>query len=365
MLFYPENYTKSKEELFGFINKLSEQNYILKQDRHPIHEHGFIDMISIKKKPDTTRKIVFTIGLHGIEGYVGHACLMVFLKDYLVKLAEDIEIIIFHPVNPYGMKNYKRTNEHNVDLNRNFSQNNFSSTNKGYDKAISFFEPKKLRNRFFANFKYYYSVVDIIRRFGVSAMKEATLLGQKVHERGLYYSGTEYELSTEILLNYIPNILSNATQIIWLDLHTGYGPRYQMSVVNSVKESESPQSMSMHIHYPLVVGLTKEAFYEIDGDLVEMIYHQNNQLSSPTNLYATCLEFGTLGDALLKSIASLKAMVFENSCRYIPQSKAMIKYVGKLMREQYMPSSKRWREKAEFDFKQFLDGILAYKKYLK
>ena len=59
--------------------------------------------------------------------------------------------------------------------------------------------------------------------------------------------------------------------------------------------------------------INADDFYEIDGDMIEMIYRINEKSSNPANLYATCFEFGTLGDSTLNTIESLKAILFENS----------------------------------------------------
>ena len=152
---------------------------------------------------------------------------------------------------------------------------------------------------------------------------------------------------------------------MWIDLHTGYGPRYQMSIVNSKYEKESTKDMITNINYPLILGLNADDFYEIDGDMIEMIYRINEESSSPTNLYATCFEFGTLGDSTLNTIESLKAIMFENSNFFKEQSKRFNTYSQKLIKEQFLPSSIEWKKKSHADFKRAIEGILTYKKLIK
>jgi len=153
-------------------------------------------------------------------------------------------------------------------------------------------------------------------------------------------------------------------QIIWLDLHTGYGPRFEMSIVNSKQEKENNVEFSKHIDYPRVLGLNADDFYEIDGDMIEMIYAINQKRDKPIELYATCFEFGTLGESILKSIKSLKSMLFDNSAYFIPQPPKFKVYTSKLIKEQFMPSELEWRTKAYSDFKRSLTGILKYKKVI-
>lgn len=361
MLQYPKNYQESKTELKSWIQSLKKAGVKVDTKSFPIEGELVIDKVTIKSKKQPTKRLVLTLGLHGIEGYVGHACLKVFLNEFLGKLSPETETVIYHPLNPYGMSKFRRTNENNVDLNRNFSQHQFSADNIGYQKAKSFFEPRKLRGHLLSNLGYYGRVLKVIAKYGVSSMKEATLMGQKIQKEGLYYSAQEFQKSTQVMISEIPKLLDGVGEVVWVDLHTGYGPRYQMSVVNSVREAKTPKEVSEAIQYPLVLGLNKEDFYEIDGDMIEWIYVENNKREKPIQLYATCFEFGTLGDSTLNSIESLKAMVFENSDRFHPQSKSFSRYANRLMREQYLPSSIKWKEKAEQDFHQAFGGILRYK----
>ena len=64
--------------------------------------------------------IVHSSGTHGIEGYAGSAIQLALLE--LFTSTKDMDrptIVMVHGVNPVGMKEYRRCNENNVDLNRN------------------------------------------------------------------------------------------------------------------------------------------------------------------------------------------------------------------------------------------------------
>lgn len=95
--------------------------------------------------------IIHSSGVHGVEGYLGSAIQIRFLHELLLQSSSraDIhpvnsdlhsksssvssstgtttpisgdkvrKILLIHSVNPYGMRHHRRTNENNVDLNRN------------------------------------------------------------------------------------------------------------------------------------------------------------------------------------------------------------------------------------------------------
>ena len=364
MFTYAENYEFSKEQLFHKVDELKSKGYEVITSKLLVIDDLYIDKIIIRHGI-AKKRLIINIGLHGIEGYVGHACLMTFFNEILILLDDSVEVIIYHPFNPYGMKHYRRTNENNVDLNRNFTTNQFSSENIGYEKAKAFFTPKKYANKLTANLHFYTSLVRLILKFGTKALKEATLLGQKVLPEGIYYSSATYQTSTKHILQEIEQNLEHVDEVLWFDLHTGYGPRYQMSVVNSKYEKESTKEIIDNIRYPLVLGLNADDFYEIDGDMIEMIYRINEQKENPVHLYATCFEFGTLGDSLFNTISSLKAMIFENAAYFQTQKDSFHQYANRLIKEQFMPSESKWKEKAYSDFKQALIGIITYKQFIK
>lgn len=361
MLEYCIDYIALKTDLEKNIKKLKIEGYHILKKSSIIFDDLSTDKIVIKSKKNTKNRLIFSVGLHGIEGYVGHSTLISFFDNLLKTLSDETEVVIYHGINPYGMKNFRRTNENNVDLNRNFSKNKFTSDNPGYKQIHHFFVPKTYKNRQTSNLSYYTSLTKLIAKYGVKTLKEATLLGQKSLSNGVYYSGDGYQASTKYMLQEILKMLSDIENVVWIDLHTGYGPRYQMSIINSKYEKTSTKQLIEELNYPLILGLNADDFYDVDGDMLENIYSIKDKLKSKCNLYATCFEFGTLGDSTLKMIESLKATIFENSSHFIKQNKKFREYSDLLIREQFLPSEQKWRIKAEEDFLLAVSGIIKFK----
>ena len=186
-------------------------------------------------------------------------------------------------------------------------------------------------------------------------------MGQKTLSEGLCYSGESQQESTKFILSELDKIFIEIKNVVWIDIHTGYGPRYQMSVVNSQYEKTSTEEMIKEINYPLILGLNAEDFYEIDGDMLEKTYNVHQASKSKCDLYATCFEFGTIGESTMNSISSLKAMIFENNAYFKKQNSKYNEYSRQLMKEEFLPNALEWREKAEKDFLQAMKGIILYK----
>jgi hypothetical protein len=68
-----------------------------------------------------SRVLVTVSGTHGVEGFFGSATQIEWLRRAKVsRLPEDIAALHVHAINPYGFAWLRRTNEDNVDINRNW-----------------------------------------------------------------------------------------------------------------------------------------------------------------------------------------------------------------------------------------------------
>jgi len=84
--------------------------------------------------------VIHSSGVHGVEGYLGSAIQLRYLHELLLQNEEMMKscradngtqvpetespmkgrkVLLIHAVNPNGMRHHRRTNENNVDLNRN------------------------------------------------------------------------------------------------------------------------------------------------------------------------------------------------------------------------------------------------------
>lgn len=353
MITYPTTIEESQSRL---LDCLHENNLPFHLESYEVLQSLTIYKIIIPAKEALKKRLVLSSGLHGIEGYVGHLMLEAFISEEL-PLLRQTEVVIYHPINPFGMAYYRRVNEENVDLNRNFSTNNFSSTNKDYEKAIKFFRIKKYHHPFFANVRLMVDIMSILVSQGIQSFKKATLFGQHVMKEGIYFQSDHFQRSTQYMINEIAQIYDEVDDVVWIDLHTGYGPKQSMSIVNSTQEKMTSEQWIHAIGYPRVTALNQADFYLIDGDMIEYLYVHK---PSDKHLYATCFEFGTQGETILSQMKSLKAMMFENASYHQPMTRRFKIYAKDLMLNQFRPKSDLWIIKAIEDFHQACRGIMTY-----
>lgn len=324
-----------------------------------------IDWVHAPSTRTNQSVVLFTTGEHGIEGYVGSAMLHLFLDKYLEQLnPANTGLILVHAINPWGMKHKRRTNAHNVDLNRNFlldTQLIDKTFNAEYDQIARFLNPAKaIRNLELTTIDFALKLFNVLLRFGQSKLKRTTLLGQYRYPKGIFYGGEYIQEETQVLMKLYRLAFQRYDSVIHLDMHTGYGPRYQMSLVNSALDGRSSAELAKLFAYSLVVAATDEEFYAIRGDMIDFIYTLRNQEFPGKELYATSFEFGTYGDSPRAMIRLLRTMILENQMYWHGTKGQRIRdYITHEFIELFYPQAQDWQAKAAADAQQAIEGILS------
>ena len=328
----------------------------------------YIDNIYLPSSAEKTNLIVLTTGVHGMEGYIGSVMLDVFFEDvYPTINTENTGILIVANVNPYGMKYMRRYNENNVDLNRNFIENweDFDlSSNKEYPKVDTFLQPEgKMGNAFWHEVSFYLSLAKEAIFTGADTISDALLTGQYEYPEGVYYGGNGDEISTTYLKSVFADCIDGEYEnIVHIDIHSGYGPRYNMVIFNSVQDPTTEAEAKVMFGYDYIIATDSEDFYATFGDTTDYFYRLAKSKNSDKELYSTCFEFGTIGDGFLDSILSLKYTVDENRNHWYPTDNTITE---EMVRENYYelfyPTETEWRQKTIVDFKDAIFGVLNAK----
>lgn len=318
--------------------------------------------------------IIITTGLHGIEGYVGSAMIQKFMDNQFYALnPANTGLAVVHPINPWGMKHFRRVNENNIDLNRNFIDdfetfNN--SINIHYTKINDILNPdRKVKSKVVENIRFLSFLIKSIIRIGADNLKIAFSLGQYQYPKGVYYGGKSIQTATDYIINLLNKSFQDYSKIVFIDIHTGYGPRYQMSIVNSKYEEAGSQQMEKNFDYPLIQKANPEEFYSIEGDITDYSYKLIKEKFDVDDYYACAFEFGTIGDSLINGIKSIKAIKNENTFYHHNlqegfTDKSIEKWVKDDFLDLFYPSQEKWREKAIQDFDKALTGILKHKMFI-
>lgn len=175
--------------------------------------------------PRGARGALVTIsGTHGVEGFFGSAVQIEWLRRSKgAALPGGLAVLHVHAINPYGFAWLRRTNEDNVDINRNWM--NFKSplpANSAYDEISRDLCPSDWSAA--TQHETWQRLQGWIDRNGLGAFQEAVSGGQWTHSSGLFYGGRGASWSRSTLTSILAANLAHASRVCVLDFHTGLGP---------------------------------------------------------------------------------------------------------------------------------------------
>ena len=366
---YSESFYDSYEEIRAHLQELTGELGV-EIASHAVDETDglYIDSFYLPSTADKTNLIVLTTGVHGMEGYIGATMLDVFFQEIYPTLdTAKTGVLVVANVNPYGMKYFRRYNENNVDLNRNFilDWDSFDlASNQEYPKVDTFLGPTgKIGNGLWHEVGFYLSLGKTAITDGADTISDALLTGQYEYPQGVYYGGNGDEASTAYLKDVFSRCLDSAYEnIVHIDIHSGYGPRYNMVIFNSVYETMNEAESQEAFGYDYVIAYDSESFYATTGDTTDFFYRLAKRKQAKTELYSTSFEFGTIGDEFFDTILSLKYTIDENRNHWYPTDNEVTEQIiHENYMELYYPTETAWREKTVADFKTAAMGILNVK----
>lgn len=363
---YPSSYHVSREQFCRLIIQVQRYWPSARLISYaPYDDEYTIDAITAETTKSPIRRLIITTGEHGIEGYLGAVFLRWFIDKFLLKLdPQSTGLLLVHAINPWGMAQRRRVNRSNVDINRNFLEENITSTienNTDYVQLNGLFNPTgQIRSIRRNTARLIVHLLEKLINIGKNRIQKALTLGQYYFPYGVYYGGSFVQPETHFMINLYRNQWRNYQQVLQLDVHTGYGPRDQMSIVNSSLEPRSPSELTRIFNYPLIVRALPSEFYAISGDMIDFVYRLQRAEFPALKLYATTLEFGTLGTSISSGLRSMRALILENqSYHYGTANDRVRSQVQHEFSELFMPSSVAWQAKAYKDAQQALKGILC------
>lgn len=191
--------------------------------RGPEGETLAIDVARVGRR-DAAALLVITSGTHGVEGFCGSGIQVALLEDPAFAAAlerSDAEVALVHAVNPYGFAHLRRTNEDNVDLNRNFRDFGAPiARNAAYAEVHPFIVPTTWPPGPDTE----QPLGAYLAQRGPAALQAAVTGGQYDFSQGLFYGGTAPAWSNATLREFLRAHGAQRRRIGWIDIHTGLGP---------------------------------------------------------------------------------------------------------------------------------------------
>jgi hypothetical protein len=363
----PASYRASRQRFRAGLERVRADWPAATHSAHPAGEHPDLstDWLQADAREQRERLFILTTAEHGIEGYVGSAVMQLFWTDFLPRLNPATDgMLLVHALNPWGMEHRARVNSSNVDLNRSFVEDprmldpafNPDYTRLGY--LLKPRGPVKSPRRSAAAFGAQWARA--VLTLGEKRVERATLLGQYVDPRGLHFGGQALQDETRFLMDLVRRCSTGYPQVVWVDVHTGYGPRERMTLVLSAGERASTPEIRRRLGYPTLAKADGAEFYAMRGDMLDCAYRVFEHERPQARFFALAFEFGTLGEDLRARLRGMRATVLENQLRHYgattPQAE---RWVRREFAELFLPSEPEWYVRATADTRQAFSGILA------
>jgi predicted deacylase len=302
--------------------------------RGPAGEDLAMDVATLGNEA-AERVLMIVSGTHGVEGYAGSGCQVhLLLSDLCMALAQSLRVVLVHAVNPYGFAYDRRTNEDNIDLNRNFID--FATPpppDPDYGEHCARFLPN---GGTLANYEQAVARLDSEARVrgGYQFLKKALQPGQYTDPEGLYYGGAAASWSNTTFMRTCRRYLSDARRGAVLDLHTGLGPHGVGELI--FMRQDSAATYAQQFPAPVSSAGTKTSVSaNVKGPLVDAACAEMHGEMS----ICCALEFGTVSVE-----SNTKAMILENwTHRYLAPDHPLYRQSSQQLRNTYYCDTAPWK----------------------
>lgn len=235
-----------------------------------------------------SRLLIISSGTHGVEGFCGSGAQAALLASgALDGMPADAAVLLVHAVNPYGFAHLRRTNEDNIDLNRNFIDHSRTPANPGYDEIHGWLVPESWDGP--AREEADREITRYQQERGMRAFQEAMTGGQYNHPDGLFYGGQAPAWSNLTWRRILREHCARAEEIVAIDLHTGLGPWGVGEALCVASEDEHRRAVSMFGDQIKWTSAGTSVSAQIGGTLV----HAAHAELGPGKLTMIGLEYGT------------------------------------------------------------------------
>ncbi|MCG3417780.1 M14 family metallopeptidase [Oceanobacillus jordanicus] len=305
-----------------------------------------IDIIRADATSEKDKIALLSSGEHGIEGYAGAACIHMFVEECIEHIEpETTGICLVHAINPWGMRNFRRVTENNIDLNRNYIEEEGPlpiDVNKKYEKEKELFLPNgKIKDITEEQNRLFKTLTKALAKEGYANMKHAKSMGQYEFERGVYYGGKALEESAKYVRSLQVDLLEQYNHIVHMDWHTALGPSNELTMV--VPPDEEQDLEEIQSRYPLK-NIMKFSDKKVVGDSNQHFYTLQKKNYPDTKLFSALFEFGTFGDDKKAELRELMTIVLENQLYWEGAEKESNRnYILNEFQEMFYPQDEVWR----------------------
>lgn len=223
---FAETYAEAREK---FLDLARSKNAFLHSVTHPGLGANGEEMamdFAVFGPRDAERTLLLVSGTHGQEGYTGSAIQIGYLRD--LEIPVGVNVIALHGLNPWGFSHLSRSDELNIDNNRNFLDfDNPPPANPIYCEMHAAICPDDWN----ANIPAQEIVQPALDKYGPERTLSAVSGGQFEEATGLNFGGRAPSWSNRTVHEHLLPLLESAKKIAFIEWHTGLGEYGKLSHV--------------------------------------------------------------------------------------------------------------------------------------
>ncbi|MHA4837944.1 DUF2817 domain-containing protein [Sphingopyxis sp. MSC1_008] len=223
---YSKTYAEARQKFLSLASKRDAKvvTRVHPSERGAEGEELAID-IAIFGDPDAEKVLFLVSGTHGQEGYYGSALQIEFLRD--LEIPEGVCIVALHGLNPWGFSHLSRTDNENIDVNRNF-------TDYGVPSERDEIYPPLFRalcpDDWTEDTTDWTGIRDeLTSKYGAKRLVSAAGGGQIIEPTGMNYIGKGPSWSRSVVEDVLPKLFARAKKIAFIEWHTGLGDYGELS----------------------------------------------------------------------------------------------------------------------------------------
>jgi hypothetical protein len=287
--------------------------------------------------------VIVSSGLHGVEGFPGSAIQLAWLQRQAgVPVANGVTVVLVHALNPFGFAWLRRTNEHNVDLNRNFVMDRsfldsaaYRDVRDRYERMSAFLNPASPPSR---REPYLAKVVGHVLAEGFEPLRRSLPVGQYHRPEGLFYGGgPEPEPETTVLRELLTTWTRTARLAVHLDIHSGLGRWAECQMIVPDAAGSPAATWAVRAFGSQVTASGDGAAYRAHGTMIEDF--QTRAL--PCEYHGLTAEFGTYSGIRVLGVLRAENRAHFFAARGSPADRR----ARRALREAFVPSSRDWRSR--------------------
>jgi len=185
----------------------------------PYDESLYTEAALVGNVENARKALVIISGTHGVEGVSGAKLQIDLIKNFRrLALPDDVALLFVFALNPWGFAHGERTDENNVDLNRNAVELSENRVGRfGHEQIVDLVIPKIWDRESF------HRLWTKAKKMGMESFQQALTGGQFEYKNSLFYGGKEEAWGVQTLRQICQDHLLIAEKVAIMDIHTGLG----------------------------------------------------------------------------------------------------------------------------------------------